>query len=254
LVIALGLALMSCGNAGKAVPDGALDSAGETGGAGGLPGTGGAGRDAAVGGGTGGAPDAAAAGSDGRAAEDAAGGTDTEAADGQTSSPCGDACNADATNNYKGSFLDSRTGLVWQKEKGAPRTNVQAARYCDTLVLDGFGDWRVPSPEELATWPNLTADSNAYVTNPTYVPAGTAPMEGCTTNSHSCNLTQYNPGSLACAWQGVAFMGPTVCVRGIATPGTTAAKYAATSCEACKPHVTGANPEFKAANCLPYAQ
>src|SRR5204863_6431423 len=119
----------------------------------------------------------------------------------------------DAPGTCQGSastLVDPRTCLRWQTEKGPARTSVQAAKYCDALVLDGLSHWRVPSPEELATWPNLTADSNAYITNPSYIPAAAQPAEGCTTNSHSCNLTEYNPGSISCAWQGVAFMGPTV--------------------------------------------
>jgi hypothetical protein len=149
--------------------------------------------------------------------------------------------------------VDPRTCLVWQKEKQPARTNVQAAAYCDRLVLDGFGDWRLPRPEELATWPALMADSNAYVTGPTYIPAAAVPMDGCTNNSHSCNLAEYNPGSLSCAWQGVGFMGASVCVRGTAMAGTLAKQYTATSCDACKAHVSGGG-DFKIADCVPFAK
>jgi hypothetical protein len=143
---------------------------------------------------------------------------------------------------------------MWQSQKGLARTNVQAARYCADLILDGYSDWRVPAPEELATWPALTADSNAYITNPTYIPVAASAMDGCTGDSHSCNLTEYNAGSLSCAWQGVGFTGPTVCVRGMAIPGTLASQYAAASCDACTAHVAGASADFKIADCLPYAQ
>jgi hypothetical protein len=145
-------------------------------------------------------------------------------------------------------------GLMFVKAPTA-MTNKQAALYCDELTQDGFSDWRVASPEELATWSGLAVDSNAYVTGPTYIPV-TAPtvQDGCTGNSHSCNLTQYNAGSLACAWQGVGFVGPTVCVRGTAKPGSIPATYAATGCDACRSHVTGAAADFKLADCLPYAR
>jgi hypothetical protein len=132
-------------------------------------------------------------------------------------------------------------------------TNKQAAKYCGSLAQDGFDGWRVPAPEELATWPNLAANSNAYVTNPIYIPIAGTVADGCTGNSHSCNLSEYNPDSLACAWQGVGFAGPTVCVRGAATQGTTAARFAATACDACKAHVAGAGADFHAADCSPYA-
>lgn len=148
---------------------------------------------------------------------------------------------------------DPKTCLTWQKAAGAPRTNVAAAKYCDQLVEDGHSDWRVPAPEELATWPSIKAESNAYITNPTYIPTAATTMDGCTTNAHSCNLTMYNAGSPGCGWQGVGFAGPTICVRGTASPGTTNGKFAATTCEACKVHLTGNPAEFKAVDCLPYA-
>jgi hypothetical protein len=151
------------------------------------------------------------------------------------------------------SIADPKTCLVWQKAAGAARSNKEAAKYCDTLVLDGASDWRVPAPEELATWPNLTANSSAYITNPIYVPTAGAEADGCNFNSHSCNLTEYNAGTLGCGWQGVGFAGPTVCVRGTARPGTTVDKVAALNCDACKVHLTGSPAEFKPANCLPFA-
>jgi hypothetical protein len=143
---------------------------------------------------------------------------------------------------------------VWQDEVNAPRTNVAAAKLCDDLVLDGQSDWRVPAPDELVTWPGIKADSNAYITNPTYIPSTAAPADGCTGNAHSCNIAMYNAGAAACAWQGVGFTGKFICVRGAATAGTTAAAFAATTCDACKVHLTGATPEFKPANCLPFAR
>ena len=106
---------------------------------------------------------------------------------------------------------------------------VAAAKLCDDLVLDGQSDWRVPAPEELATWPALKTDSNAYITNPIYVPSTASPADGCTGNAHSCNITQYNTNSTGCAWQGVGFTGKFVCVRGTAAAGTTVAAYAAAS-------------------------
>lgn len=149
------------------------------------------------------------------------------------------------------SLRDRRTCLIWQRD-AAPTvmTNKQGARYCDTLVQDGLSTWRVPAPEELATWPNLAVNDNAFITNPIYVPIAGTVADGCAGNSHSCNLTHYGAGAIACAWQGVDFAGPTVCVRGIAAAGTTAAAYAASACDACKAHVAGAAADFHVADCL----
>jgi hypothetical protein len=151
------------------------------------------------------------------------------------------------------SVLDRRTCLLWQRTAGAAMTNKQAAKYCDGLAQDGFSDWRVPAPEELVTWPNLGPNDNAYITNPTYIPVASAAADGCAGDSHSCNITEYNAGSIACAWQGVGFAGPTVCVRGTAAAGTTPTAFAATTCATCMPEVAGAAAPFKAADCLPYA-
>jgi hypothetical protein len=152
------------------------------------------------------------------------------------------------------SILDKRTCLVWEKASTGSMTNKQAAKYCDQLSQDGYSDWRVPAPEELVTWPNFAVNSNAYVTNPTYIPlTSTSDQDGCMNNSHSCNVSQYNAGSIACAWQGVGFSGPAVCVRGTASPGTISPTYAATTCDACRVHIAGSTPDFKLADCLPYA-
>ncbi|HVR03381.1 MAG TPA: hypothetical protein VMT47_14685, partial [Polyangia bacterium] len=128
------------------------------------------------------------------------------------------------------SLLDLKTCLVWQRAPSTTNmTNKRAGKFCATLVQDGWTDWRVPAPEELATWPNIAANANAnaYVTNPIYIPATDTVMAGCTGDSHSCNIAEYNAGSLACAWQGVDFAGPFVCVRGTAKPSTTATAYSA---------------------------
>jgi Protein of unknown function (DUF1566) len=148
------------------------------------------------------------------------------------------------------SLLDKKTCLVWQKAASTTlMTNKDAAKHCDALNLDGFSDWRVPAPEELVTWPNLAVNSNAYITNPIYIPISSpSEQEGCTSNSHSCNISEYSTGNIQCAWQGVGFQGPVVCVRGAALPGTTVSMYAATNCAACKMSLA----TFKVANCLPY--
>jgi hypothetical protein len=226
----------TAGSGGAGASGGATGSGGSSG-TGGGPGTGGNF-------GTGGGPSTGGVSGTGGSPVDA--NVDAALPDADSGGACPGGGGAD-------SIADPKTCLVWQKLAGTARTNKEAARYCDTLVLDGASDWRVPAPEELATWPNLTANSNAYVTNPIYVPTAGTEADGCNFNSHSCNLTQYNAGALGCGWQGVGFSGPTVCVRGMARPGTTVGKVAALNCDACKVHLTGSPAEFKPANCLPFA-
>ena len=153
-------------------------------------------------------------------------------------------------------ILDKATCLAWQKTLSSPVTNVQALKQCDELEQDGFSDWRVPAPEEMATWPLITSTPNAFITAPTYIPVNAASVEqGCTTNAHSCNLAKYNNASSGdCAWQGVFFAGPLVCVRGEPFVDALPAALKADQCAICKSHVTGANADFEDADCLPFVQ
>ena len=151
-------------------------------------------------------------------------------------------------------ILDKKTCLVWEKASSGNMTNKQAAKYCDQLVQDGISDWRVAAPEELATWPNLAANGNAYVTNPIYIPTNSAERpRRCTGNAHSCNSRSTTPDRSTVRGKASRLSGPAVCVRGTALPGTTASMYAATNCAACSANVTGAMATFKIANCLPFA-
>jgi hypothetical protein len=217
--------------AGRAGSGGATSSGGARGGGGA---TGGGGGRASTGGntGTGGAP------------------ASIPTVDAAPIDPRPDANCAEAPGPMTTTVRDPKTCLVWLTAASGPRTNVAAAKFCDELVSDGWSDWRVPTPEEMATWPHLQTSSNAYVTGPTYVPSAARDADGCTGDAHSCNLAHYNPSTITCAWQGVGFTGPSLCVRGAAAPGTIPPTYGAASCEACKGHLGG---EFRAANCLPFA-
>jgi hypothetical protein len=148
-----------------------------------------------------------------------------------------------------GSVLDPRTCLVFERAIQASLNARAAGRRCEALSLDGHDDWRAPAPEELAAWADLPVNSNAYVTNPTYIPSNATDMDGCLGDAHSCNISQYNAGSKACAWQGVGFAGPSLCVRGTARAGSLSMAHQPTQCEACRVHV---GVDFKQANCLPF--
>jgi hypothetical protein len=244
----MALAAFGCGGGGGR-PDGAGGGAGAggtgPGGAGGSGGTGVAGSGGAGGsgaGGSGGGTQPADAGSLDARPRDAAPAPDA--------APAGGSCPDTAG---PGSTVDPRSCLVWEKQLTGNLTNKQAAKRCDTLTLDGHDDWRVPAPEELAAWADLPVDSNATITNPIYIPTGATEMDGCLGNSHSCNISRYNTSAVACAWQGVGFSGPSLCVRGTARAGTLSTAHLATQCDACRVHVTGPTADFKQANCLPFA-
>ena len=148
------------------------------------------------------------------------------------------------------SELDQKTCLTWTKSRSTMTlTNKQAFAYCDALVQDGISDWRVPRPEELVTWPELMTDSTAYITAPIYIPSTGTVMDGCTGDSHSCNIAKYNDTSVTCAWQGVGFAGWVACVSGTANAGTTNAAYTAASCSPCNSEVSS----FTVTDCSAYA-
>lgn len=148
------------------------------------------------------------------------------------------------------SVRDGKTCLTWTKTRAtAQMTNKVAAKYCASLEQDGISDWRVPTPEELVTWPALTTDGTAYITGPVYIPTASTDQDGCTGNSHSCNIAKYNDTSLTCAWQGVGFSGWVACVSGTPTAGSTQAAYTAAMCSPCSGSVGG----FKVTDCSAFA-
>jgi len=107
----------------------------------------------------------------------------------------------------------------------------------------------VPRPEELVTWPDLSTDSTSYITGPIYIPtAAASDADGCTGDSHSCNIAKYNDTSVTCGWQGVGFQGWVECVSGAPSAGTTDAAYSAAMCSPCNTEL----PSFKETDCSAY--
>ena len=51
-------------------------------------------------------------------------------------------------NNKNGTVTDTVTGLMWQKTDGGEMTWENALKYCDTLTLAGYTDWRLPNIHE----------------------------------------------------------------------------------------------------------
>ena len=50
--------------------------------------------------------------------------------------------------NGNGTITDTVTGLMWQKSDAGEMTIENARQYCDTLMLGGYTDWRLPSAHE----------------------------------------------------------------------------------------------------------
>jgi len=53
------------------------------------------------------------------------------------------------TSNLNGTVTDTVTGLMWQKTDGGEMTYENAVKYCDTLTLGGYTNWRLPNCHEL---------------------------------------------------------------------------------------------------------
>jgi PKD repeat protein len=53
------------------------------------------------------------------------------------------------TNNGDGTVTDHNTGLIWQRSNSTAMLWTSAASYCDSLVLGGQSDWRLPNIKEL---------------------------------------------------------------------------------------------------------
>ncbi len=237
-------------NSGAGAP-----SAGSAGSAAGAPSSGGASAAGSNNGGAGGASAGASAGG-ASGASGASGGPGGGGAGGGGAGAGGSAGGVAACTPGSGtmqvgtsSVLDRKTCLTWTKTHAAmSMTNKQAATYCASLEQDGIGDWRVPHPEELVTWPDLATDSTAYITGPVYIPNAGTEQDGCTGNSHSCNIAKYNDNSVTCAWQGVGFTGWVECVSGTPAAGTAPAAYSAASCSPCN----GEQSMFKETDCSAY--
>jgi len=260
----LALALFGCSSTDSSTNDprssgGSTQQAGTGGGAnqagapnGGSPAVGGSAGNSSAGSSNGGSSAAGSSGNGG-AAGSASGGAAGVGGGGGSGGSVNPTCTPGTGTQDVGtkSQLDQKTCLTWTKARSATTlNNRQAAKYCADLDQDGISDWRVPHPDELATWPGLTTDSTAYITGPTYIPtASTSDQQGCTGDSHSCNIAKYNDTSLTCGWQGVGFTGWVTCVHGTPNPGSTNGMYAAANCSPCN----GELASFKETDCSAYA-
>ena len=90
-------------------------------------------------------------------------------------------------NNGNGTITDTTTGLMWQQQDdGITKTWENAIKYCESLSLAGYDDWRLPNIKELSS----------IVDTSTYNPAADItyfPMDMTTTTNRWWSST-YNPG------------------------------------------------------------
>jgi flagellar biosynthesis GTPase FlhF len=67
---------------------------------------------------------------------------------------------------YKDVFVDKKTNLMWEKERGNSFTWQNAMKYCENLELSGYSNWRLPSLDETNSLLTNTMQSQGwYVKN-----------------------------------------------------------------------------------------
>lgn len=59
--------------------------------------------------------------------------------------------------NGDGTVTDMSTGLIWQQDQASPMNWDAALVYCESLVLAGYDDWRLPNRNELQSLLDHTA-------------------------------------------------------------------------------------------------
>lgn len=74
--------------------------------------------------------------------------------------------------NGNGTITDTITGLMWQKMDFGEISFENASKYCDTLTLGGYTDWRLPTPLEGFSILNLQNTNPAI--NTTFFPKSLA--------------------------------------------------------------------------------
>ncbi|MBO4441859.1 DUF1566 domain-containing protein, partial [bacterium] len=79
---------------------------------------------------------------------------------------------------------DSKTGLMWQKEYATGKTWQEALSYCENLAYAGYGDWRLPNKNELASLVNVEKSAKPYSYFPD-MPTGTFWSSSTRLNSKS---------------------------------------------------------------------
>ena len=57
--------------------------------------------------------------------------------------------------------IDSKTGLIWQKNYVSNKKWQEALNYCETLTYAGYTDWRLPNKNELASLVNYGKENPA---------------------------------------------------------------------------------------------
>lgn len=65
---------------------------------------------------------------------------------------------AEMVDNKDGTMTDTKTGLMWQKPEAVTMNWKSAIAYCQSLVLAGHSDWRLPERNELETLLNSSYD------------------------------------------------------------------------------------------------
>ncbi len=87
--------------------------------------------------------------------------------------------------NGDGTTIDTVTGLMWQQTVDAPMTWDKAVSYAGALDLVCYGDWRLPSMEELQLLVRSIGDYDSM--NTVFPPPASSSPYYWSSSTHCCN-------------------------------------------------------------------
>ncbi|MBT4089985.1 MAG: DUF1566 domain-containing protein [Deltaproteobacteria bacterium] len=121
---------------------------------------------------------------------------------------------ADYSDNGDSTVTQNTTGLVWQQLEGGSHTWEAALAYCETLVLGGNSDWRLPNHKELHSLIDYS-DTSPPVIDSLFSSANSNYYWTSTTKSNDLDMAwlgYFNTGGIFTSSKTNSY--PVRCVRG----------------------------------------
>jgi hypothetical protein len=99
---------------------------------------------------------------------------------------------------------DLTYNLQWQDDEAIQEQNLSdAQRYCETLTLNNFGDWRLPNMYELLTLVNIGASTNSKESSFINMPYGQYYTSNILENSTKVAMVYFDRNDFNVSWEAV---------------------------------------------------